>query len=70
MASSLAEQLTEIGRRSPQPRIDVGLADRNRITLDRWALEQDCLVGFGPAGAPRFLIPLSQIVIVEVMGEH
>jgi hypothetical protein len=64
--SSLADRLLEIAQRDPQPRIDVGLIDRNRNSLDHWQLERDCLVGFGPGGAPRFLIPLAQVVIVEI----
>jgi hypothetical protein len=66
---SLVDRLAEIGQRDPLPRIDVGLSDRNRISLDHWTVDQDCVVGYGPAGGSRYLIPIGQIVIVEVTGE-
>lgn len=66
---SLVERLTEIAKRDPLPRIDVGLSDRNRISLDHWGVDHDCVVGYGRNGGPRYLIPIGQIVIVEVTGE-
>jgi hypothetical protein len=65
--NTLIDQLTEIASQQPQPPIDVGLTDRNRISLEHWTLEHDCLIGFGPGGSPRFLIPLAHVVIVEIM---
>jgi hypothetical protein len=65
--NTLIDQLIEIAAREPLPRIDVGLTDRNRISLDHWTLERDCLIGYGPGGSARFLIPLAHVVIIEIM---
>lgn len=63
----MIDRLREIGTRDPRPRIDVGLIDRNRISLDHWQLEDDCVIGYGQKGQPRFLIPLAHVVIIEIM---
>ena len=60
------EQAAQI---EPQPRLSVGLIDRNRITLDKWSCYEDCLVGYWPSGKPRYLIPKAHIVVVEIVGE-
>jgi hypothetical protein len=53
----------------PQPRLSIGLIDRNRINLDKWSCADDCLIGHWPNGKPRYLIPKTQIVMVEIIYE-
>jgi hypothetical protein len=66
VSAPLIAQLEKLGRRKPLPTIDIALADGNRISLEHWRLEDDCVVGFGPDDAPRYLVPIEQIVLIEI----
>ena len=66
--SSFAEILSSLGQSSPVPNINVSLANGHRISLAEWALAGDCLMERWPNGSARYLIPLAQIVSVEVAG--
>lgn len=63
---SLRMELTRLEAAQPKPQIGVGLVDRNRVRLLNWSLLADCLVERWPGGGPRYLIPLGQIVLIEV----
>ena len=66
--SSFSEILSSLGQSRPVPNINVSLANGHRISLAEWALGGDCLVERWPNGSVRYLIPLTQIVSVEVAG--
>jgi hypothetical protein len=66
--SSFAEVLSSLAQGRPVPKINVSLADGHRVSLTEWAYAGDCLVEHWPNGSPRYLIPLAQIVSVEVAG--
>jgi hypothetical protein len=63
---SFADTLVELANNGQSPRINVGLTDRNRVTLTKWVFAGDCLIDFWPSGTPRHIVPLSQVVIIEV----
>ncbi len=67
--SSFPDILTKIADRESRPLINVGLTDGNRISLSNWTFEGDCLVEHWPKGSVRYLIPLSQIAVVEVVSD-
>ena len=64
--SSFAEILSSLGQSRPVPNINVSLANGHRISLAEWAHSGDCLVERWPDGSARYLIPLAQIVSIEV----
>ena len=64
--SSLRDILSNLSDGSHSPRINVSLIDGNRLTLTAWQLTGDCLVERSPKGKPRQLVPLSQIVTIEI----
>ena len=64
---SLVATLIELASNAQRPRINVGLIDRNRVSLTNWDFAGDCLIDFWPSGTPRYLIPLSAVVIIEVL---
>jgi hypothetical protein len=64
---SFAETLNEIADKARRPRINVSLADRNRVSLVNWDFADDCLVDSWPNGKPRLVIPLAAIVMVEIL---
>ena len=66
--SSFSEILSGLGQSRPVPNINVSLANGLRISLAEWAHAGDCLVEHWPNGNARYLIPLTQIVSVEVAG--
>jgi hypothetical protein len=35
--------------------------------LSNWTLASDCLIDHWPSGKPRYLIPLLQIVAIEIL---
>ncbi|HLF11742.1 MAG TPA: hypothetical protein VJA26_11055 [Gammaproteobacteria bacterium] len=37
------------------------------MSLTNWDFAGDCLIDFWPSGTPRYLIPLSAVVIIEVL---
>jgi hypothetical protein len=51
---------------SPIPRISLSLTDGNRLSMIAWSLTGDCLVELWPNGNLRHLVPLAQIVAIEV----
>jgi hypothetical protein len=63
----LGDNLARLEQMDPRPNIDVGLIDRNRVRLAHWQVVGGCLVEHWPNGNARYIIPLSQIVVVEVM---
>ncbi|HEY8520042.1 MAG TPA: hypothetical protein VIN61_08185 [Gammaproteobacteria bacterium] len=63
---SLRDTLGRLERAEPKPQLGVGLVDRNRVRLTNWQLRGDCLVERWPSGAPRYLIPLHQIVLIDL----
>ncbi len=63
---SLRKELARLEAMDPKPHIGVGLVDRNRVRLLNWKLLSDCLVERWPSGGPRYLIPLGQIVLIEL----
>jgi hypothetical protein len=67
--SSFAEILSSLGHSRPVPNINVSLANGHRISLAEWAHAGDCLVESWPNGSPRYLIPLAQVVSIEVAGQ-
>jgi hypothetical protein len=62
-----AEALVEIAAIQPRPPINVSLTDRTRLNLSNWTLASDCLIDHWPSGKPRYLIPLLQIVAIEML---
>jgi hypothetical protein len=64
--SQFADILLKVSQSKSPLSINVGLTDGNRIRLTNWALAGDCLVEQWPNGNPRYLIPVSQIVSVEI----
>ena len=68
--SSFAEILSSLGQNRPVPTVNVSLANGHRISLAEWALEGDCLAERWPNGSARYLIPLAQIVLVEVESRY
>jgi hypothetical protein len=50
----------------PCLQINIGLANGNRVSLANWEFAGDCLIERWPNGGPRYLVPLAQIVIIEV----
>ena len=66
LQSSLAELLSKISESKPLPRMNIGLSDGNRLTVIDWDLKGDCLVEHWPNESPRHLVPLAQIVAVEI----
>jgi hypothetical protein len=64
---SFVDTLSEIADKSRRPRINVSLMDTNRVSLVNWDLAGDCLIDFWPNGKPRYVIPLTAIVIVEIL---
>jgi hypothetical protein len=64
---SFVDTLNETADKSPRPRINVGLMDRTRVSLDNWDLAGDCLIDRWPNGKPRYVIPLAAIVMVEIL---
>jgi hypothetical protein len=68
--TSFAEILSGLGLDSPVPHINISLANGHRISLVEWTRAGDCLVERRPDGSPRYLIPLAQIVSVEVTGHQ
>ena len=69
-STSFAEILSSLGLGSPVPHINISLANGHRISLVEWTHAGDCLVECRPDGSPRYLIPLAQIVSVEVAGNQ
>jgi hypothetical protein len=37
------------------------------VSLTNWVFAGDCLIDFWPSGTPRYVVPLSQVVIIEVL---
>ena len=64
---SLVETLNELASNPQRPRINVGLIDRNRISMTNWVFGGDCLIDYWPSGTARHVIPLTAIVIIEVL---
>ena len=67
--SSFAEILSSLAQSSPVPNLNVSLANGHRVSLSDWAPAGDCLVENWSKGGPRYLIPLAQIVSIEVAGQ-
>jgi hypothetical protein len=65
-ASSFRDLLVEISAREPRPQINVALTNGNRVSLANWYLATDCIVERWPNGSPRHLVPIAQIVAIEV----
>ncbi|HEX6998650.1 MAG TPA: hypothetical protein VF322_10925 [Gammaproteobacteria bacterium] len=63
---SLRETLGRLQQTEPKPQLGVGLVDRNRVRLTNWQLLGDCLVERWPSGGLRYLIPLHQIVLIDL----
>jgi hypothetical protein len=63
---ALIELLAEVHAREPRPPINVALTNGNRLSLDDWYAGEDCLVERWPNGSPRYLVPFTQVVLVEV----
>jgi hypothetical protein len=68
--SPFSDVLSTISKSKPRPSINVGLTDGNRIRLTNWQLAEDCLVEQWPSGHPRYLVPVSQIVSVEIPDQE
>jgi hypothetical protein len=68
-SSSLKDILSKISDGSSLPRINISLTDGNRLTLIAWQLLGDCLLECSPKGNPRHLVPLAQIVAIEIPSE-
>ena len=68
-SSSLQDILSKISDGSSLPRINISLTDGNRLTLIAWQLLGDCLLECPPKGNPRHLVPLAQIVAIEIQNE-
>jgi hypothetical protein len=66
LKSSAADLLSKISEGGSHPRISVGLADGNRVSLANWHLAGDCLIENWPNGKLRYIVPLARIVIIEV----
>jgi hypothetical protein len=64
--SSFRDLLTEISAREPRPQINVALTNGNRVSLADWCLAADCVIERWPDGSPRQLVPIAQIVVIEV----
>lgn len=63
---SLRQELARLEAMQPKPQIGVGLVDRNRVRLLNWTLLEDCLLERWPGGGARYLIPLTQVVLIEI----
>jgi len=63
---SIRNELARLAALTPKPHIGVGLVDRNRVRLLNWTLLADGLLERWPSGSTRYLIPLGQIVLIEV----
>ena len=63
---SFVDALSEVSEGTPRPRINVSLADGNRMSLVNWVSAGDCLLEHWPNGSVRYFIPISQIVVVEI----
>lgn len=61
--------LTEIHAHEPRPQISVTLTNGNRVSLDDWDLAEDGLIERWPNGTPRYLVPIAQVVLVEIEEE-
>jgi hypothetical protein len=66
---ALIELLAEVHGREPCPQINVALTNGNRLSFDDWYVSEDCLVERWPNGRPRYLVPFTQVVVVEVAQE-
>jgi hypothetical protein len=69
-APSFTDLLREISAREPRPQINVALTNGNRVSLADWYLAADCVVERWPNGSPRQLVPMAQIVVIEVAREE
>ena len=65
-ASSFRDLLAEISGREPRPQINVALTNGNRVSLTDWYLAADCVIERWPDGSPHHLVPIAQIVVIEV----
>jgi hypothetical protein len=63
--SSLAQALSKIGADEAHPRINVGLTDGNRVSLQNWEIAGDCIVERRQDGSLEYLVSLAQVVIIE-----
>jgi len=66
-AMSFASTLAKVAETKPCPRLNVGLANGNRVSLVNWELVGDCLREHRSSGRLHYLVPLAQIVIIEVL---
>jgi hypothetical protein len=64
---SFTETLKEIADQPRRPRINISLANANRVSLVNWDFAGDCLIDSWPNGKPRYVIPLAAIVMVEIL---
>lgn len=67
-SDSFMQLLAEIGARAPCPPINVTLTNGNRLSLDDWSHAEDCLIERWPDGSPRYLVPLAQVVVIEIQA--
>jgi hypothetical protein len=67
---SFRDVLAEISARVPLPQINVALTNGNRVSLTDWYLATDCVIERWPNGSPHHLVPIAQIVAVEVPREE
>jgi len=63
--ASLAHALAEIGAGEAHPRINVGLTDGNRVSLQNWEIAGNCLVERRQDGSLEYVVSLAQVVIIE-----
>lgn len=68
--TSLKGILAEIAGREPRPQINVAQTNGKRISLTNWYLTEDSVVERWPNGSPRYLVPIAQMVVIEVPEEN
>ena len=66
LRSTLADALSEVTENKPHPRLSIGLTDGKTVRLVNWEVANECLIERWPNGNPHFLLPLSQIVSIEI----
>lgn len=69
-ASSFKDILAEVAGREPRPQINVALANGNRVSLANWYLAEDSVVERWPNGGLRYVVPIAQMVVIEVPEQH
>jgi hypothetical protein len=64
--SSLTGILSKVAGGERPSKINVSLTDGNRISFANWGLAEDCLIERWQDGRPRYVVPMAQIVIIEL----